>query len=367
MNSSPKRIFYLITDLDIGGAEKMLFELVKRIDKDKFMPEVGCLKGKGIVGKKLEALGIKVRCFHIEKPWHIYKLLGISFFLKQGHFDILHSYLFHANIIGRVCGRMAGIPIIISSIRVCEKKKLYHLWMDRITNWMVNLEICVSKGVKNFTIEKAGIPEHKLKIVENGIPDSFLDAVTSYRNKKAHSLIVGTVARLSEQKGIEYLLYASERVIKQFPDITFIIAGKGPLASQLEELSGKLNISRNVKFIGFRKDIPELLSVIDIFVLPSLWEGMPNVVLEAMAAGKPAIATDTGGSKDIIDNNINGVLVEPENSEALAEAILKLLKNPDERERLGKAAEQRVKEKFPIDKMVSKTEQIYTRLLNLSS
>jgi len=365
VNSSPKRIFYLITDLDIGGAEKMLFELVKRIDRSKFTLEIGCLKGEGILGKRLEALGIKVRYFHIDR--NIYKLANIVFFLRQGHFDILHSYLFHANIIGRICGRIAGIPIVISSIRVCEKKKLYHLWMDRITNWMVNLEICVSKEVKNFTIEKASIPEHKLEIVENGIPDSSLDAVTSYRNKKANSLIIGTIARLSKQKGIKYLLHAAKRVIKQFPGVTFIIAGKGPLASQLKELSIKLGISDKVKLLGFRNDIPELLSVIDIFVLPSLWEGMPNVVLEAMAAGKPVIATDTGGSKDLIDSNINGVLVEPGNSEALAEAILKLLGNPAQRQRLGESARKTVKERFPIDKMVSKTEQIYTQLLNFSS
>ena len=202
MNSSPKRIFYLITDLDIGGAEKMLFELVQRIDRNKFTPEVGCLKGRGIVGKKLEALGIKVRYFRIEKTWDIYKLFGIFFFLRQGHFDILHSYLFHANIIGRVCGRMAGIPIIISSIRVCEMGEPRHLridkstlkwadgmrwkdtitrladmmrwkdmitWLNKIIDRMVDIEICVSKEVKNFTIEKAGIPEHKLEVVENGI------------------------------------------------------------------------------------------------------------------------------------------------------------------------------------------------------
>ncbi len=365
MTFPPKRIFYLITDLDIGGAENMLFELAQRIDKSKFIPEVGCLKGKGIVGKKLEALGIKVKYFHIEKLWHIYKLANVVSFLRQGRFDILHSYLFHANIIGRICGKLAGIPIVVSSIRVCEREKLYHLWMDRITNRMVDLEICVSKEVKNFTIEKAGISEHKLEVVENGIPDTFLDAVTSHRNKKAHSLVVGTVARLSEQKGIEYLLYAAKKTIEQFPNITFIIVGSGPLASQLKELSIKLNISRNVKFIGFRNDIPELLSVIDIFVLPSLWEGMPNALLEAMAAGKPVIATDTGGSKDLIDSNINGVLVEPANSEALAEAILKLLGDPAQRQRLGESAREKVKERFPIDKMVFKTEQIYTKLIKM--
>jgi len=367
MTFPPKRIFYLITDLDVGGAESMLFELAQRIDKNKFIPEIGCLKGKGIVGEKLEALGIKVRCFCVEKPWHIYKLLKIASFLKKGRFDILHSYLFHANIIGRICGRIAGIPIIISSIRVCEKKKLYHLWMDKITNWMVSLEICVSKEVKNFTIEKAGIPEYKLEIVENGISDSFLDAVTSHRNKKAHSLVVGTIARLSRQKGIEYLLYAAKRVIEQFSDIAFIIAGKGPLASQLKELSIELGISDKVKFLGFKNNIPELLSVIDIFVLPSLWEGMPNVVLEAMAAGKPVIATDTGGSKDIIRSNVNGVLVEPENSEALAEAILKLLGDPAQRQRLGQSARETVKKRFSIDKTISKTEQVYTQFLNLSA
>jgi len=178
------------------------------------------------------------------------------------------------------------------------------------------------------------------------------------------SLVVGTVARLSRQKGIEYLLHAAKTVIKQFPDITFIIAGKGPLESQLKGLSIKLGISDKVKFLGFNDDIPKLLSVIDIFVLPSLWEGMPNVVLEAMAAGKPVIATDTGGSKDIIDSGINGVLVEPKNSEALAEAILALLGDPAQRKRLGESARDKVKERFPIDKMVSKTEQIYTKLLN---
>ncbi len=361
----PIRIFYIITELDIGGAESMLFELVQCIDKNKFTPEVGCLKGEGVVGKKLEACGIKVKYFHIEKPWHIYKLANVISFLRQGHFNILHSYLFHANIVGRICGKLSGIPIILSSIRVCEQERRYHLWMDRITNWMVNLEICVSKKVKNFTIEKANIPEHKLEVIENGIPYSFLDAITSCRNKKSHSLVVGTVARLSEQKGIKYLLYAAKRVTEQFSDITFTIVGKGPLASQLKELSIKLGISSKVKFLGFRNDIPELLSVIDIFVLPSLWEGMPNVVLEAMSAGKPVIATDTGGSKDIIDNGINGVLVEPGNSEALAEAILKLLEDPVQRQRLGESAREKIKERFPIDKMVSKTEQVYNKFLNL--
>lgn len=353
----------------------MLFELVRLVDKEKFLPTVGCLKGKGVIGERIEALGIKVKYFQVERFWNIIKLLKIISFFKKEKFDILHSYLFHANIIGRVFGRIAGIPIIISSIRVCEKGRRSHLWMDRITNWMVDIEICVSKEVKNFTIEKAGIPEHKLKIVENGITDSFLDAVTSCRNKKEeikgklgldNSLIVGTIARLSRQKGIEYLIKTVKIVISKFPDITFIIAGKKLCREKLVDLSIELGISDKVKFLGFIKDIPKLLSVIDIFVLPSLWEGMPNVVLEAMAAEKPVIATDTGGSKDIIDNNINGVLVEPKNSEALAEAILKLLKNPDERERLGKAAEQRVKEKFPIDRMVSKTEQIYTQLLTVT-
>ena len=341
----------------------MLFALAQRIDKNKFIPEVGCLKGKGMVGKKLEALGIKVKYFHIEKLWHIYKLANIVSFLRQGRFDILHSYLFHANIIGRICGKLAGILIIVSSIRVCEREKLYHLWMDRITNWMVDIEICVSKEVKNFTIEKANIPEHKLEVVENGIPDSFLNAVTSHRNKKAHSLVIGTVARLSEQKGIKYLLHAAKRVINKFPDITFIIAGNGSQREKLGDLSIELGISDKVKFPGFRNDIPELLFVIDIFVLPSLWEGMPNVLLEAMAAGKPVIATDTGGSKDIIDSSINGILVEPGNSEALAEAILKLLEDPAQRQRLGESAKQTVKERFPIDKMISKTEQVYAQLI----
>ena len=361
----PIRIFYIITELDIGGAESMLFELVQRIDRNKFIPEVGCLKGEGIVGKKLEALGIKVRYFHIEKLWHIYKIASVVSFLRHGRFNILHSYLFHANIIGRICGKLVGIPIIFSSIRVCEKEKLYHLWMDRITNRMVNLEICVSKEVKNFTIEKANISEHKLEVIENGVPDTFFSTISSDRLESNNSLVIGTVARLSEQKGIKYLLHAAKRIIKQFSNITFIIAGSGPLASQLKELSIKLGISDKVKFLGFRNDIPKILSGIDIFVLPSLWEGMPNVVLEAMFAGKPVIATDTGGSKDIIDNGINGVLVEPGNSEALAEAILKLLKNPAQRQRLGESAKEKIKEKFSIDKMVSKTEQVYTKFLNL--
>lgn len=353
----------------------MLFELVKRIDRSKFTPEIGCLKGKGVLGKRLEALGIKVKYFQVERFWNIIKLFKIISFLRKEKFDILHSYLFHANIIGRICGKLAGIPIIISSIRVCEKRRS-HLWLDRITNRMVNLEICVSKEVKNFTIEKAGISEHKLEVAENGITDIFFDAVTSCKNKKEeikgklgldNSLIVGTIARSSEQKGIEYLLHAVKRIIKQFPDITFIIAGEGLWMKKLGDLSIGLGISDKVKFLGFTDDIPEILSVMDIFVLPSLWEGMPNVVLEAMAAGKPVIATDTGGSKDIIDSNINGVLVEPGNSEALAEAILKLLGNPEQRQRLGESARETVKERFPIDKMVSKTEQIYTRLLNFSS
>ena len=173
--------------------------------------------------------------------------------------------------------------------------------------------------------------------------------------------IIGLGVRLTEGKGINYLLQAMPDIIKKFTDITLVIAGDGPAADKLKKQTVELGITRNVLFLGPRLDIPELLKVFDIYVLPSLSEGLPMVLLEAMAAGCPIVATNVGGIPTLIKHGDNGSMVEPKNPQALASEIIKLLSSQELRSQYSKKALETFQESYSADIMTRKYEQLYLR------
>jgi len=366
------RIVYLITDLDVGGAENSLYQLVTHLDRKKFSPIVYSLSREGKIAQKLRAKGIGVVCLDAKNKFDIRVFFKLIKLLKKQKPNILHTYLFHANFTGRIAGRIAGIPIIISSVRVAEKEKKYHLYLDMITQWMVNKEICVSKEVEKFMVKKTKIPPYKLATIYNGINPLDFDLFNDeQKDKKRKELsisqfepIIGTIARLSKQKGVKYLLKAFRLVLDDFPKSCLLVVGSGPEEKKLRELALRLNIANSVKFWGFREDATGIINIMDVFVLPSLWEGMPNAVLEAYVLGKPVIASKVDGVKEIIKDEKTGFFVPAGDYKSLAESIKTLIKSPKMMEQFGKKGKEFVSENFSIVRMVQDTENLYSELIN---
>jgi len=361
-----KRILYLITDLDIGGAEKNLYNLVLKLPQDKFIPKIVSLEGRSILGEKLLQKGIYVSPLYMINKLDftfLFRLIGI---LKNFQPHILHTFLFHANFLGRIAGKIVGVPVIISSVRVMEKEKKWHLVLESLTQNWIDMEICVCKAVKEFRHKTLGIPKEKLKVIYNGLDLKKIESTQPCSKEKLgftkDTFLIGTVARLSRQKGIPYLLFAMKKVVRKLPQARLVIVGQGEKNEEIKNLIIKLHLSPFVKLLGFCENALSIIAGLDIFVLPSLWEGFPNALLEAQALGIPAVATKVGGNGEIIKEGESGILVPPGDSLSLAEAILKLARDKNLRKRMSSMAKD-VKKFFTVEKMVRDHISLYEELL----
>ncbi len=380
MSSSCQRILYLITDLHIGGTEKILYELVTRIDRTKFNSLVCGLKSCGYYAEKIENKGIPVIVFNVANGISLLKnfqaIFNLYKIMRKEKIDLVHTFLFRANFIGRIAARLVGVPIVISSIRVMEEEKKYHLFLERITSFLSDKFIVNSEALKNFVSEKMKITPEKIEIVYNGIDFMNLPKINSIIKKNElgynkNEILIGTVGRLHKQKGIEYFIEAIKIItqlpITHYPSPNFLIIGDGPERKNLESLICNLELNDKVKLLGWRTDVLEIISVLDIFVLSSLWEGTPNVVLEALAYNKPVVATRVGGVPEIIEEGVTGLLVKPANAQALADAILWVLENPEKARKMAEKGKEKVEKIFPIHRMVKETEEVYNKLICLLS
>ncbi|MCK4262308.1 glycosyltransferase [bacterium] len=361
-------ILHLTTDSRIGGTEKNIIALVTHLDKDRYESKVVALMPGGELINKLRGYGIRAECLGMRNKFDLGAIFKLYRLIKNSKINILHTYLFHANILGRIVGRLVGVPVIISSIRVMERRR-YHLWIDWLTNRMVDVETCVCEAVRNFTIEKGKIRADKLVTIPNAIDVQQYELNMDIEQKKMelgielNYPILGVAGRLHKQKGHIYLLKAMLRIMREYPRAVLLVMGDGPLRTKLTIVCYKSLINNQLKFLGLRQDIKEIMALLDVFILPSLWEGMPNVLLEAMALGKPIVATRVGGVEELIEDGVSGALVPPADEEALAGAVIHILARPDKGRGLGKVARKEAERRFPVEDMVGETEKLYGRLL----
>ncbi|MFC1668450.1 glycosyltransferase [Chlamydiota bacterium] len=361
------KILMLITELDIGGAETIVYNQVRELRRRGFDVAVACLYGKGVMAKKIVDAGIRVYFLQACCKYDFRVLFRLRKILKEQHFDVLHCHLFHANIIGRFAAIRIKSIRIISTIHVMEIDKLYRIWFDGITSFLVDRYICVSKSVKQFIMQKANVSAKKITVVYNGIDlDQMIPTRSSDQIKQewglTNEVVIGSVGRLHEQKGHSYLLEAFQLILKKGINIRLVIVGEGPLRQFLEAKTVSLDIAQCVAFIGFKEDIINYMQVLDIFVLPSLWEGFGLVVTEAMALAKPVIATDVDGVPEIVCNSKTGYIVEPASVEMLAEKITALVIDRQKSSEMGLLGRERVRNYFSHKQMVSTLILVYNSL-----
>jgi glycosyltransferase involved in cell wall biosynthesis len=364
------RICYFITELDIGGAEKHLFEVVKRIDKSRFTPVVVALIGRGELGRWIEDLGIRVFYLDARGAGTLFSIPPLTDILRKERPDILHTFLFHANLIGRIAGRRAKVRKVISSIRVAERRANCHLLLERLTRGLVDKEVAVSEDVRRFMIERAKINPDTIVAIPNGLDfktyQSFTkDDCRARLSISADAFVISFVGRLDEQKRPDILLRAWAKIRNAIPNGRVIIVGDKPEKESTVSLAEKLGVLESVEFPGWRSDAIEFVTASDIFVLPSMWEGMSNITMEALAVGTPVVTTAVEGMRELLRGGECGVLVEPGNADELARAMLNLCRDPEKRQAFSAIGKKHVEENYRIEDTVRRYEQLYSEILEV--
>ena len=365
-------ILYLISELDVGGAEKSLYYLAKGLSPRFGKPVVASLWGAGRVGDWLEAAGIEVIRLHARRTGLHARRMGLLVagwelrrMIRSGRFRLLHTFLYHANIVGRLAAIGTGVPVV-SSIRVTEIDRPFRIAIDRKTIKYVAAETCVSEAVRQWSIQQ-GLPAEKLVTIPNAVDCAAYEAPPGATRRELglppDARIILFIGRLHRQKGPDVLLQAAAMLCERMPNVHVVLAGDGPLRAQLACRAGELGLGERFHLLGPRDDVPVLLADADLLALPSRWEGMPNAVLEAMAAGKPSVAADVGGCREVIVDGETGLLVPPNDPAALAAAVERILADRELAARMGAAARQRAQREFSVEKMVLLNEQLYDRFL----
>jgi len=366
-------VLQLVEGVGFGGAEKKLLELTKRLDKKKFRIVVCCLGLNERIKKEFEMLGTEVVVLPRGKrldPCMIFRVVQL---IKKERIDIVMTTLFYADIVGSFAGKVAGVKAVLfwETISAPEWLLKRRFWLYRIAVRFCDWVIAVSQATARFVEERRKVPPTKIKIIPYGVDLDLFTVGSGVAVRKELGFadkdpVVGTVARIHPQKGHIYLIQAAERIISKFPNVRFVLVGDGELRSSIENEVMAKHLDNHFFFLGFRSDVARLLESFDIFVLPSLYEGMPNVILEAMGCGKPVVATSVDGSKEVVIDGETGLLVPPKNPERLAEAISYLLENRRVAEEFGRRGRERVATFFSLEKQIERFEKLYQHLSEVS-
>lgn len=363
----PIRIAFCITDLDPGGAERALVQLVTRLDRTRWEPAVFCLGPSGALVDSLREAGIAVTCLNARRRFDVGVIVRLCRGLARFQPQIVQTFLFHANIAGRLAAKWAGIPHCVSGIRVAERRSKWPLRIDRLTNSLVDMNVAVSRAVADFSMAVARLPKQKVIVIPNGVeiaPFAAAEALDlATLGIPLGAKIVVAVGRLDRQKGLSYLIDALPELVARHGDLHLLLVGEGAEREALTRLIAERGLATRVHFAGWRPDVPRILQAADCLVLPSLWEGMPNVVLEAMAAGLPVVATRVEGVDELVLPDQTGFIVSPASSNELAAALERILCDPDRARRMGEAGRGRIASEFNWDVMAERYDALYTRLL----
>jgi len=298
-------------------------------------------------------------------------VFGLVKMLREWRPQILTSFMFHANLLGRIAGRLAGVPIVVSSIRNENFGGPRRDRMLRMTDWMGQISTTNSNLAADKLVKRGVVPRERIHVIPNGLVLDKFTVKNSSRTEFRQQLGITerdflwlAVGRLEEQKDYSNLLQAFKIIIQDGHEAQLRVAGQGPLLENLQRQSINLGISGRVVFLGLRRDIPLLLDAADGFVLSSAWEGLPNVVMEAMAAAKPVVATSVGGVPELVQEGVNGYIVPPGDSEALAVAMVKMMALPEaDRWAMGRAGRAHIEANYSLERVVDQWEELYRQLL----
>ena len=366
------KVLLLIDEASVGGGQNHVLWLAEGLAGDGFQVAVAC-EARGYLVDELQSAGINHFSVEIRNTVSPKSFRALWKVVREFSPDIVHTHGGTAGLYGRIVGHLQKRLIVHTyhGIHYLHfegflKKYLYLTFDRQLLRW-TNATICVAESDRTLALEQRLAKRESNYLIPNGISVERmkvrLNRNLDRRKQKSEKVIIGTIGRLHEQKGHKYFVEAAAELVKQLPNIEIRIIGDGDCRTQLQAQVVDLGLQDVIYFMGTRRDIAAQLSQMDVFVLPSLWEGMPFVLLEAMAAGVPIVATNVDGVSEILKHEFEGVLVPPRDPHALAEAIVKVFRNKKRTREIVVNAKKKIAAEFSIEKMVQSTESVYRSLV----
>jgi glycosyltransferase involved in cell wall biosynthesis len=366
------KILQVIGGGEFGGAERHLLTLMRLLDRELFSPVLLCLC-EGPFAEQCRAEGIETHEIIMRHKLDLATVKPIRQLIESEGIDLVHTHGVRANLVARTASRQAAVPVVTTfhSMLRYDYQSRWEAYTARIltllTNGKTDCFIAVSRAIKEDLI-RMGVPEAKITVIYNGLDQARLSASSPNPDIKEQlqidpgKRVLAVVGRLHSVKGQSYFLEAAQLLLPRFPDLLFLLIGEGPDRPAIEQKIKDLKLEQNVFMTGFYPRMNDLYPAIDILCMPSLMEGLPFVLLEAMSFGIPVIASRVGGIPEIVRDKINGLLVSSRDSAELARAMSELLSDRELAARLAANGRETVQE-FTLTNMARKTEAVYQTAL----
>ena len=370
-----RKVFYLVDSLNVGGTETQAVELALRLPVSEYEIMMGCLRAQGPLLEKLRGSAVKVREFHpsggLDSAAGLYELIRLARYLRREKFDVVHTHDLWSNLMGVPAARLAGVPAIVSSRRDLAHFDWYQgkrrHWLRRIQN-LSGVVLANATPIRDALISEDGFAPGKLRVIHNGVDTEKFQRAQRDRARLfpdvGNEMLVVLVGNMhSDVKGHPWLIAAAPTVVREFPEVRFVFAGDGESRPTFAAQVAQLGLESTFKFLGRRSDIPEILASCDLAVLPSRAEGLPNAVLEYMAAGLPTIASRVGGIAELVQDGVTGLLVPAEDANALAGALLQFLRDPEQARQIANNGQRFAVENFSFERLIREIDELYGELL----
>lgn len=386
--TQPIHILHIIETLGRGGAERQLVNMVTHMDRARFVNTVCHLYERDDLKSELTAAGVSVVGLQLKSRREGLRAIArLCRLLRAGNFSVVHTWLYDADIFGRLAGRLMHVPLVVSSLQnswyepqvtngfhAHPRKLALVRMLDAWTGKLSRARFVASSAfVKQSMVKHLGLRAEHVEVIYNAVdPQAFepadearLEDLRRSLNLNDCSPVLIGVGRLVPPKGQAYLIEAMPAILRKFPSARALLVGRGGEESRLREQAGRLNVESHVQFLGQRSDVKDLLQLSDVFVFPSLCaEGLPVAMIEAMAMRLPCVAWRVEPNPEVIEHGASGLLVPPLRVEALVDAVCSLAEQPDLRRRMGERGRATVEEKFNLRRIVKQWESLYERGLN---
>ena len=370
-----RKVFYLVDSLNVGGTETQAVELALRLPVSEYEVTMGCLRAEGPLLEKLRGSAVNVREFHpsggLDSAAGLYELIKLAGYLRRERFRVVHTHDLWSNLLGVPAARLARVPAIVSSRRDLAHFDWYQgkrrHWLRRIQN-LSGVVLANATPIRDALISEDRFAPEKLRVIHNGVDTEKFQRAQRDRARLfpdvGNEMLVVLVGNMhSDVKGHPWLIAAAPTVVREFPEVRFVFAGDGELRPTFAAQVAQLGLESTFKFLGRRSDIPEILASCDLAVLPSRAEGLPNAVLEYMAAGLPTIASRVGGMAELIQDGVTGLLVPAEDANALAGALLQFLRDPEQARQIANNGQRFAVENFSFERLIREIDELYAELL----
>lgn len=374
------KVCHVITKLELGGAQKVALHIVSGLDREKFIPVLITGKGGLLDKEAAELKGVRVYFIstlirQIRPCRDVLGFFGILKILLKERPGIVHTHSSKAGILGRWAAFAAGVPVIMHTIHGFgfndRQKGIFRsilIWAERVTAKITDRLIVVTKEDKEKGLKHGIGTEEKYILIRAGIEVEAYKNLKIDRARKKGELgispdrkVVTTVGPFKPQKNLKDFIEVAKKIHERSPDVLFLMAGDGEQREDIEFLIYAYGLKENVKLLGWREDIAEILAVSDVFVMTSLWEGLPRTILEAMCMKLPVVANAVDGVKEIVKDGVNGYLTEPFDVERMAEIALRLLNDKSLRDAIGQRNFEKMTQEFDINRMLKDYEALYIK------